>query len=199
MNSLTADERSALEPATFWIRAGARLIDYAVIFFIMFVTMAVAAFVGTVFQASLFLEALESDTRLINWLFGVLTVISYHTMFEGVAGSTIGKRLTGLQVISSDSDRVTMKQAFLRSVGFVGDAFFFGAVGAAKMRDNAHQQRHGDEWADTRVVHRASLPARFYTHGFDMLAAGMAAFFVTLMMLLLQHNVEYLLLLNKQS
>jgi uncharacterized RDD family membrane protein YckC len=197
VNPLTHDERTELEPATFWIRAGARLIDYAVIFFIMLVTISVAAFIATVFEAGLFMAALEKDTRLITWVFGAITLIGYHSMYEGVTGTTIGKRLTGLQVISNEPGPLTMKQAFLRSIAFVGDAFFFGAVGAAKMRSNPEQQRHGDEWADTRVVIRKSLPARFHAHGFDMFAATIAAFCVTSAITVLQQSFEYMLLLNK--
>lgn len=128
-----------LEPAGFWIRAVARVIDFVV-------------------QMALFVVAFES-LNAATWIGGTLAALAYHSCFEGLAGTTLGKRLLGLQVIDVQGTPITFAQAVKRSVAFLADSLFLGGVGWWFMNQSPEMQRIGDLLARTRVVRRRSLPA----------------------------------------
>jgi hypothetical protein len=51
-----------------------------------------------------------------------------------------------------------MRQAFIRSLAFYVDGFFFGLIGKQSMDRSRRQQRYGDHWAHTIVIKTRSLP-----------------------------------------
>lgn len=130
-----------LEPAGFWIRAGARVIDFAVL-------------------TAILVLVFESMNRA-TWIGGTLAALAYHSCFEGLAGTSLGKRLLGLQVITVQGAQVTFAQAVKRSVAFLADSLFLGGVGWWFMNQSPEMQRIGDLVARTRVVYRRSLPEEF--------------------------------------
>jgi uncharacterized RDD family membrane protein YckC len=154
---------SALEPAGFWIRAAARLIDWCVLamvgVLVSFVAGIAAAAISMATGRSMnaLIEGL-GKTTFIGWIGSAVASVAYYTLFEGVAGTTVGKRLIGLHVISMDLSPVRFGQALKRSVAFLVDALFFGAIGAGEMSGSPEKQRIGDRWANTRVVRRRTLP-----------------------------------------
>jgi uncharacterized RDD family membrane protein YckC len=127
-----------LEPAGFWIRACARAIDVAVL-------------------TAILVMAFDSMNG-VTWVGGTLAALAYHSCFEGLAGTSIGKRLLGLQVIAVQGVQITFAQAVNRSVAFLADSLVFGAVGWWFMNQSPEMQRIGDLVARTRVVRRRSLP-----------------------------------------
>jgi len=181
-----------LEPAGFRVRAGAFLIDYAVIIVLMIVGAFMCAFAATVLGNPAFVDAMDKDVKGLDWFTGTLTLIAYHTIFVATTGSSIGKRLVGLQVVSmTPGVRVTFGDALARSAAMIVDGFFFGLVAYNTMSKSPEKQRLGDEWADTRVVHRRSLAPHLRTHGFTMLAGTIAAVCVTFMCGVLQVTLQY--------
>lgn len=150
------------EPAGFWIRALARMIDWVMTWFIGGMGGIVVAFVAgiiiTVTHRSheAFMDALQHPSWF-RYVTGVLVTLTYHSLCEGVAGATLGKRILGLQVVSEDFGAPTLTQAVKRSLGFFVDGLFFGAVAAQHMNESRMKQRVGDSWANTYVVKRDTL------------------------------------------
>jgi uncharacterized RDD family membrane protein YckC len=191
-----------LEPAGFWIRAGARLADIAVQTVVGFVVGIIMAIIAGMMEAmggrpaADFIASMERTT-FIGWIGSVLTVIAYHSCFEGLAGTTIGKRIFGLQVIDMATGPVTFTQGVKRSLGFLVDGLFFGAIGAHSMNESPEKQRVGDHWAKTRVVRRRSLPHHLRTPSWRVLAGFLLA---TLVLALLDTATllgEYLLFIGR--
>ena len=91
-------------------------------------------------------------SRLLDLSVGLLGLIAMHTFCEGLHGSTIGKRLCGITVVSDDGGAAGMLAALKRSLGFLVDQMFFGLVGAHFIHNDPKAQRLGDQWADTMVV-----------------------------------------------
>jgi uncharacterized RDD family membrane protein YckC len=149
----TPDAAIELEPAGFWIRAGARLIDWMV-------------------QT---LRASIERTTFIGWIGGVLASLAYHSFSEGLSGSTVGKRLLRLQIIDVNLTPVSFGQGAKRSVAFLLDALFFGMIAAHFMNESLEKQRIGDQWAETRVVRRRSLPVSMRTPTRRMIGGFAAA------------------------
>lgn len=188
---------SALEPAGFWIRAAARIIDWVVLGIVgMFVGVFLALIAGIVEAttggpAPDLLEAM-TKTTFIGWIGGVITNLGYHSLFEGVAGSTVGKRVLGLHVVAFDLTPVRFDQAVKRSIGFLVDALFFGAIAAGEMKDSPEKQRIGDRWGETRVVRRRSLPLELRPSTLQFFAAFVAAVQIAFLVTLATQGMEYL-------
>jgi uncharacterized RDD family membrane protein YckC len=169
-----------LEPAGFWIRAGARLIDWGVMGAVGVVVGVLFAIVATVMETATGRPASEiisvvEHTTFISTIGSLLAAISYQSLFEGVSGSSVGKRLLGLHVISLDATPIRFHQGVKRSVAFLVDALFFGAIAWGQMKDSPERQRVGDHWAGTRVVLRRSLDAKLLPSGLQFFAALVAA------------------------
>jgi len=150
------------------LRALARLIDLGVTMLAVFV----AGLVGLVVAGALAsdaatfaaLEMLTGETdgnapgsRLWDSVLTLLAITAMHTLSEGLHGSTLGKRLCGITVVSEDGTPAGLRAAFKRSLGFLVDQLFFGLVGAHKILNAPRAQRFGDETAQTVVVRIHSL------------------------------------------
>ncbi|MGH9557492.1 MAG: RDD family protein [Terriglobales bacterium] len=146
----------------FWPRAGARVIDT-----LLHSVIAVAAgsFMRTVvFSAPA--TALDLDTlaaRLagsspLNFLVGFLGFVAYHTVCEGLHGSSLGKFLLGQVVVTDQVRPCGLRAALIRSLAYLVDILFFGLVGYLAMRRTRLQKRHGDNWAGTFVARRSQVP-----------------------------------------
>ena len=187
-----------LEPAGFWIRALARILDQGILavaaiavgVFLVFVAYFIEGATGR--SAEDMIKVIES-AKISDWISGFLAMVAYHTVFECVAGSTIGKRMLGLQVISfDDGGPIRFMQAFLRSIAFAADAFLFGAVAASTMSDSPEKQRVGDRWGDTRVVRRHSLPTSALPSTMQFFAGFVAAFQTAVVVLAIVHGIDFL-------
>lgn len=155
---------STLEYAGFLKRAGARIVDLIVHFGVALVSgvfvillVAIAGAISGSDTAPL-MERM-GQTTAASRLVALFGFILYSIILEGLFGATAGKYLLGLVVLSEDDARpATYTQAVGRSFAFVLDALFFGLIGYLAMKNSPQQQRHGDKWAGTVVVTRASAP-----------------------------------------
>jgi uncharacterized RDD family membrane protein YckC len=147
--------------ARFWIRAGARIIDWGVHYAAWFVASLAFGFGLGLYAAfghedvGPLIQKLSTRTWP-NYVFSALGLVFYHTVMEGMCGSTIGKRLLGLVVISSDGKPVSLRAALGRSFAFYVDGLFFGLPAYDSMEPPL-QQRLGDKWCGTLVVKRSAL------------------------------------------
>jgi uncharacterized RDD family membrane protein YckC len=124
-----AAQPELFDSSGFWIRAGARLLDWVVlgglglVAGLMMIIMAaiLESFGGR--SAADFLASMERGT-FIGRIGSAITTLAYHTCFEAVAGSTVGKRLLRLHVIDVSAKPITFGQPFKRSAGFFIDALF---------------------------------------------------------------------------
>lgn len=154
---------STMIPATFGIRAGARIVDTIVGFVVGGIGGGIGGFLVGVLVAtgSLDPSATGRMGKLSagSFLFGLLGPLLYHAVAEGLGGATIGKLVCGLRVVREDGRPATLGGAFLRSIAYYIDGLFFGMVAYSVMSKNAMQQRLGDKWGHTAVVTAATVPA----------------------------------------
>ncbi|MFA6029150.1 MAG: RDD family protein [Elusimicrobiota bacterium] len=97
-------------------------------------------------------------TGIRGVLLGIVGFTLYHTVMEGMHGSSVGKMICRLQVVTSDGQRCGMKGAALRNLAFWMDSLFFGAVGYGAMHLSPLNLRFGDYWAKTVVVKARDVP-----------------------------------------
>ena len=151
-----------LEGAGYWIRALARIIDLVVHNLLMVVVFVIIGiFIGFLevfqgFSSDVFLERLE-DQNVMNYALAILGSVLYHTISEGVHGSTLGKLICGLVVIKEDRKPCGFFPALWRSLAYFIDAFIFTIPAALSMSESSKRQRLGDRWAKTMVVKNQQL------------------------------------------
>ena len=111
----------------------------------------------------------------------------------GFHGSTIGKRLLGIQVLNEDGGRCSLTQAAKRSLAFLWDGLFFGLIGIVAMNGDPRRQRNGDDWAGTVVVRRASVPPASQRSGNELFAAFLMAVAADSIFIVIGHLATYAL------
>jgi uncharacterized RDD family membrane protein YckC len=147
--------------AGFWIRVLARLIDMAFVAFVgyavgvlaivIIISLAAAGIIPPGWQGRM------REFSLAPFGFGMLGVITYHFFCEGFHGATMGKYCCGIRVISKDGTPSTLKGALIRSLAYYIDSFFLGLVACISMDKSPLNQRYGDVWGKTAVVHIKQL------------------------------------------
>lgn len=161
----TEFEAQGLHPeyVWFWRRAAARLID-TVFYYIINIAAGIALGIVLVVldqvTGSNHLQTLTSIPAFswIGFLLSLLASIMYHTVLEGLHGSSLGKMVLGITVLGDDLRPCGLVPAFLRSIAFLVDGLIFGGVAAMSMQSSETYQRLGDRWANTVVVRRKSVP-----------------------------------------
>lgn len=134
--------------AGFGLRVANYFVDYAVVWGIFFVFGLIAAALSQYLGLTIFadaLNALENLTKLQDILLTTGVTLVYYFLMEHYAnGRTIGKFVTGTQVISTDGTKPDATQILYRTlsriVPFDGFSFAFAENG------------WHDKWSDTRVV-----------------------------------------------
>ena len=102
----------------------------------------------------------------MSWTTTLAAFVVYHTVAEGALGTTVGKRVMGLRVVTLELRPPSFRQAFQRSAGFFIDSFFFFLIAARAMSDSPIRQRVGDGWAGyTRVVYQRTLQESAWPRG----------------------------------
>ncbi|MCI0354175.1 MAG: RDD family protein [Acidobacteria bacterium] len=147
----------------FWPRAGARIIDSIVHTVAALVTGLVLGVMAAVATAAAGgnLDALTAkldQSSPFDYVVGFLGFLAYHTICEGLHGSSAGKMLLGQVVVTDQVQPCGMRAAFLRNLAYVVDALFFGAIGYMEMQKTRLEKRHGDNWAGTFVARRSQVP-----------------------------------------
>lgn len=148
-----------IEGVGFWPRTAARVID-------LLVHVIVSFSAGMIFTILLVIAAgghpdpllisRLTATTFASFVLALLGSIAYHTICEGLHGSTLGKRMLSMVVVQEDGSPCRMGGALIRSLAYFVDALFFGLIGYLAMQKTAQEQRHGDEWAHTVVCKRAN-------------------------------------------
>jgi uncharacterized RDD family membrane protein YckC len=141
--------------AGFAIRALARVLDQGVQIFVAIS----GGCLGGVLLALLRGAVSEGDPGPSTWGGVLLGSIAYHAICEAWHGATLGKLVCGLRVVSDRGERPTLVQALMRGVAYLADSLVFGLVAWSAMSTSPLQQRVGDKWAATVVVHAADEPA----------------------------------------
>lgn len=158
----SSDGPEIREGVGFWPRAAARIIDTVIHFGLGFVAGMVAVILvaigsqihGVPAEASL---AKISVTTWVGFVTAMIGSIAMHALAEGIHGSTVGKRICGLTVISEDGSPATGLGALKRNVAYFWDSLFFGVIAHQRMAQSPRRQRYGDAWGHTQVVRLASL------------------------------------------
>ncbi len=176
----------SLEGVGFGLRFLARVLDYGVFYFAIFtVSFLFGMVIGIISMATQ--RALPPGLGSVTWhLFaaGFFGYFAYHWICEGLHGSTLGKLICGIVVVSEDGKRCGMKAAAGRSLAYYVDGLFFGLVGYFSMRESPKQQRLGDKWNDTMVVKRSDVvPQVLRSSGRFFLIFLLAVFAVSMIQL----------------
>jgi uncharacterized RDD family membrane protein YckC len=160
--TMVEKDQSEIEPGVivgkkFGPRAAAYLVDMLTIFGLN----SIVGFVGGAFLGlmvffvkyftggNIYLE--DQDLICDNYIIGITLTMTYFAIFEWLYGRTIGKVIFGQQVINSDGNTCTLKQAFIRAIYRFIDGIFFGLVAYYHMKPPGNQ-RLGDKRASTFVV-----------------------------------------------
>lgn len=159
-----ATDDNTPEGVRFWPRALARIIDSVVhIVTSLIVGIGIGIMIAVIAMSTggnlpAILAKFQQFT-FSGLLLSLAGSISYHTLCEGLHGSSLGKLIMGQVVMTTTRKPCGTQAALKRSVAYLLDAMFFGAVGYAKMQDTKMQQRHGDTWAKTVVCKRSQVPS----------------------------------------
>ncbi len=159
-------ERASTVPdgVGFWPRAGARIIDTIVHLCAGFaggIAFGVLAAVATTvaggdFQA---LAARLNRSSWVDFVVGMAGFLAYHTICEGLHGSSLGKMVLGQVVVTDQVRPCGVRAAFIRSLAYlVPDGLVFGIPAYLEMQKTRLQKRHGDNWAGTFVARRMQVP-----------------------------------------
>jgi|SRR5215470_7622248 len=152
------------EGAGFAVRALARGIDTLVHFA---VGLAAGLVVGILVAIGSALRGVPADAAIarlsgttpLGFVAALIGGTAMHVLAEGLHGSTLGKRICGLTVISEDGTPASIPSALKRSIAYYWDALFFGLIAYRKMSESPRRQRFGDVWGQTQVVRLSSLDA----------------------------------------
>jgi len=124
------------------IRFVAQVVDWVALFVVGYViALATGDATGGGFQ-------LQGGSAFL-W-FGVS--FAYFVALEGLYGQTVGKRLTGIVVLTESGDPIDTTESLVRNVLRIVDGFLFYAIGAILVFTSDRKQRLGDRVADTVVV-----------------------------------------------
>jgi uncharacterized RDD family membrane protein YckC/DNA-binding transcriptional ArsR family regulator len=139
---------SSLPLASFKKRTVAFLIDLAIAFALWF-------FFGGFSSVTTGLGALLN----FNILLFLLLLWIYLSLLEGFAGQTLGKRLTGLKVVTVDGKKLFYDHAAVRNFG-VAFLLPFDLIVGARLKDKRYM-RYFDKFSGTTVVDlRTPTPAK---------------------------------------
>jgi uncharacterized RDD family membrane protein YckC len=119
------------QPAGFWIRAVALVIDFVVA---LFVKLSLEFIAGRRYGAEVE-QVWSFQTTIV--LFTLLFTAVYTTLLHAWLGQTVGKSVVGVRVVAADGRALEGGPAFLRYLGYYASiaTFGFGYVMAALRRD----------------------------------------------------------------
>lgn len=118
---LSTDGPSIREGAGFWVRALARVIDtlvHTAVGLAAGLAMGILVAIGSALQGIPGDESIQklSATTPLAFLAALIGDIALHAVAEALHGSTVGKRICGLTVISEDGTPATLPGALKRSI-----------------------------------------------------------------------------------
>ena len=143
-----------IEGVKFWPRVAARLIDSVVLVFL-------ASLAGALFGV----VTKHRATGITVFIFSLLAGVAYHTICEGLHGSTMGKLALQMVVVSEGGTPCDLDAALKREIAYFFDGLFFGLIGYVSMKNSPQEQRYGDHWAQTIVCKRAAVAPQYLRSG----------------------------------
>jgi uncharacterized RDD family membrane protein YckC len=184
-----------LEYVGFWRRAGARILDTGVHLALGLVAGVVVGIMTGVVAAlrGVPFETLWPQVQPVNWMSwssGILGSMLYLVVSTAGHGSSLGKLLLGIVVLEETGRPCTGLQAWKREILYFIDALFFGLIAYQQMSKSQYQQRLGDEWADTVVVHRRSAPKRSLRSGLQFAGVFFFAAFADVLVISLPFAIQ---------
>lgn len=148
--------------AGFLARGGARIIDNIVHILLGLVSGFLTGIVAVMYMAITGMSTAELSRRLSVFsiwgaVFSLIGYLVYHIVSEYLCGATLGKLIFKIHVVDKYGAPISFKATFIRSIAYLVDGLFLGAVAYESMSKSRLNQRHGDEWANTAVVQHARL------------------------------------------
>ena len=139
------------------IRCIAQLVDGMICLLILFIVgSTVAPLVGGTTPDGF--EMTGTPAVVVQLLTGLFSIL-YFTFLEAYwNGQTLGKKLTGIQVLNEDGTSIDFSTALTRNVLRIIDAFGFYLVAALSVWLSKRKQRIGDRVAKTYVVQKRVFP-----------------------------------------
>ncbi len=141
------------EPAGFWIRFLAFMIDYVIIGFLMAIIWAPTFFVS--FRAAASGEgpgAFAMILPFLSFLLGTAVGLGYNLWFPATRGATPGKKMLGLRIVREDGEEpLGWGTAFMRLVGYMVSGFIL-YIGFFMIAFNPEKKGLHDMIAKTRVL-----------------------------------------------
>lgn len=143
-----------IEGVGFLPRVAARLIDVVVL-------LLLASLAG----ALLSVITKHRGAGITAFIFSLLAGVAYHTICEGLHGSTVGKLALQMVVVTEGGTPCELDAALKREIAYFFDALFFGLIGYVSMNKSLQEQRYGDRWAQTIVCKRAAVAPQYLRSG----------------------------------
>lgn len=135
--------------AGFWIRAGAYLLDFLLLWSVEYVLSLLIGLTVGLLGLSV---AGDPSIDVVIWLFGAALSISYAVFFTGYCGQTPGKMALRIKVIRTDGSPVSYGRAVLREVlGKFISGILLG-IGYLMVAFDSQKQGLHDKIADTYVI-----------------------------------------------
>jgi uncharacterized RDD family membrane protein YckC len=129
------------------IRAVATIIDGVILYIVFFL---IAVITGENDGASFAMGTGGTCAALILSL-------AYFTVMEVMMGGTVGKLVTGLQVVKEDGSPITWQEGIIRTLLRIVDGLFIYLIAAILVWTSPTKQRLGDRVAKTLVVKKGSV------------------------------------------
>jgi uncharacterized RDD family membrane protein YckC len=133
-----------LEPAGFWRRVGAHVIDGFILNVFVFLASFMTGLMAGVSGAE------PSGAALLGGVIGLVVPMLYCVSFWVKKGATPGKMMLGIRVTREDGSDLTGGQSILRYLGYIPSSLFFGLGYLWMLFDNDKRCWH-DMMAGTRV------------------------------------------------
>lgn len=133
------------EPAGFWRRVGAHLIDGFILnVFVFFASFLAGLIVGMT-------GAQPTGAAILGGTVGLLLPMLYCVSFWVKKGATPGKMMLGIRVVREDGGELTGGQSFVRYLGYIPSSLFLG-LGYLWMIWDSESRCWHDMMAGTRVL-----------------------------------------------
>jgi uncharacterized RDD family membrane protein YckC len=143
------EEMTFSEYAGFWIRVGAKIIDWIILSVVNTVITAIWGFVAVSSAGTPHAVA----SMIVSYILQTAVSAAYTTWFLGKYGATPGKMACKIQVITSDGGNVNYLRAFARHFAEWISGIIIGIGYIMVAFDNEKRALH-DRICDTRVIRK---------------------------------------------
>jgi uncharacterized RDD family membrane protein YckC len=154
-----------ITPAPFWKRTLAFIIDFALVYFVFFqlfmiiyasmTGLPIGGDVGAL-QSYMQLKPEISEKVFVTLVAGTFILLFYFTLMERVIGSTVGKKLLNLSVVSLHHNRINYVQAIIRNLtkSILLPLLVFDMIWIFFTKN---KQRFSEIFAGTKVIYEPKL------------------------------------------